>query len=146
MKKLENKISDSTIDELVQLYYSLNNHVKSGDLPFQQRMDRAGELIDKSISEGVYFYRRTLYNSSPRSIAFNLEYGQKQKMLNLASNDYLNFSQNPQVIEEGIIATRKYGIGTGSVPMLSGTLNIHRQLEERLATFLGYEVSLYQAW
>lgn len=47
------------------------------------------------------------------------------EMINLASNDYLNLTKHPSVIAAGVGALTKYGAGTGSVPLLGGTLDFH---------------------
>ena len=59
-----------------------------------------------------------------------------------SSNDYLGLSNHPLVKEEAIKAISKYGIGTCSSPALSGTLDIHKKLEEELAAFKGAEASM----
>lgn len=59
-----------------------------------------------------------------------------------SSNDYLGLSNHPFVKEEAIKAISKYGIGTCSSPALSGTLDIHKKLEEELAAFKGTEASM----
>ncbi|HTZ54491.1 MAG TPA: glycine C-acetyltransferase [Candidatus Acidoferrum sp.] len=60
----------------------------------------------------------------------------------LSSNNYLGLSDQPEVIEAGIEGLRKYGAGTASVRFICGTFDIHRTLEERIASFLGTQASL----
>lgn len=65
--------------------------------------------------------------------------GREREMINLASNNYLGLTTHPKVVEAGIRAYEKYGAGAGSVPLLGGTLTLHRELEERLAAMKGCE-------
>ena len=62
--------------------------------------------------------------------------------LNFCANDYLNLAQHPKVQEQGIYAIRHYGCSSASSRLLSGHLELHQQLEERLAAWSGYEAAL----
>jgi glycine C-acetyltransferase len=57
----------------------------------------------------------------------------------LASNNYLGLASHPRIKEAAIRGIREYGYGVSSVRFLCGTLTIHRQLEEKIAGFLGTE-------
>src|SRR6185437_13784930 len=58
-------------------------------------------------------------------------------MLMLSSYDYLGLIGDPRVDEEAVEAVRKYGTGTGGVRMLTGTVDLHHQMEKELAAFKG---------
>lgn len=60
----------------------------------------------------------------------------------LSSNNYLGLADNPTVVNAGIEGLKKYGAGTASVRFICGTFDIHRSLEEKIASFLGTESSL----
>lgn len=60
----------------------------------------------------------------------------------LCANNYLGLADHPEVIEAGIQGLRDYGAGTASVRFICGTLVCHRQLERRIADFVGTESSL----
>ena len=62
--------------------------------------------------------------------------------LNFCANDYLNLAQHPKVQEQAIYAIRHYGCSSASSRLLSGHLELHQQLEERLAAWSGYEAAL----
>ncbi|MBI4218207.1 MAG: aminotransferase class I/II-fold pyridoxal phosphate-dependent enzyme, partial [Elusimicrobia bacterium] len=64
------------------------------------------------------------------------------KLLNFSSNDYLGYSHHPQVLRAAQAALRRYGAGGRSSRLISGSLEIHRELEEKLAKFKGTESSL----
>src|SRR5437870_5442545 len=57
----------------------------------------------------------------------------------LASNNYLGLASDPRIKEAAIRGVRDYGYGVSSVRFLCGTLTVHRQLEEKIAEFLGME-------
>src|SRR5437016_508621 len=57
----------------------------------------------------------------------------------LASNNYLGLASDPRIKEAAIRGVRDYGYGVSSVRFLCGTLTVHRQLEEKIASFLGTE-------
>ncbi|MCX6625288.1 MAG: glycine C-acetyltransferase [Acidobacteria bacterium] len=58
-----------------------------------------------------------------------------KEVINLASNNYLGLANHPKLIEAAISATRKYGAGTGAVRTISGTMDLHMELERRIAKF-----------
>jgi glycine C-acetyltransferase len=62
-----------------------------------------------------------------------------REVINLASNNYLGLTTHPKLREAAIEATRKYGVGSGAVRTISGTMLIHMQLEERIARFKSVE-------
>ncbi len=69
-----------------------------------------------------------------------------RKLLNLCANNYLGLSSHPAVIEAAHAALRSHGYGLSSVRFICGTQDLHKQLESRLARFLGTEdVILYAA-
>src|SRR6185436_5004509 len=56
-------------------------------------------------------------------------------VVNLSSNNYLGLTTHPRLRERAVDATRKYGVGTGSVRTIAGTMDVHMELERRLADF-----------
>jgi glycine C-acetyltransferase len=60
----------------------------------------------------------------------------------VSSNNYLGLADHPDVVASGIEGLRRYGAGTASVRAICGTFEIHRQLEEKLAEFCGFEAAL----
>ena len=58
-----------------------------------------------------------------------------REVINLASNNYLGLTTHPKLREAALEATRKYGVGSGAVRTISGTMSLHMQLEERIARF-----------
>ncbi|MCI4354342.1 MAG: aminotransferase class I/II-fold pyridoxal phosphate-dependent enzyme [Thermoplasmata archaeon] len=69
-----------------------------------------------------------------------------KKVLMFCSNNYLGLSNHPKVKEAAIAAIRTHGAGSGSVRPIAGTMDLHMELERRLARFKGAEASLvYQS-
>lgn len=60
----------------------------------------------------------------------------------LCSNNYLGLADKPEIIEAGISALEKYGAGAASVRFICGTYDIHRNLESKIADFLGTKAAL----
>lgn len=58
-----------------------------------------------------------------------------KEVINLSSNNYLGFANDPRLKEAAIKATEKYGAGAGAVRSIVGTLDIHEELEHKLAKF-----------
>lgn len=69
-----------------------------------------------------------------------------REFVNLSSNNYLGLANDDRLKEAAIRATKLYGTGSGAVRSINGTLQIHVELEERLAQFKGAEaVITYQS-
>ncbi|QZY55429.1 glycine C-acetyltransferase [Crassaminicella profunda] len=58
-----------------------------------------------------------------------------KELINLSSNNYLGLATHERLIEATMKATKKYGVGAGAVRTINGTLDIHIELEEKLAAF-----------
>jgi len=63
-------------------------------------------------------------------------------VINLASNNYLGLATHPKIIDAAVRATEELGVGSGAVRTIAGTLQIHQELEERLALFKQTEAAL----
>ncbi|MBA3043535.1 glycine C-acetyltransferase [archaeon] len=75
--------------------------------------------------------------SAPKSVV------DEKEVLMLCSNNYLNLSNHPKLKDAAIKATEKYGAGSGSVRPIAGTMDIHMELEEKIAKFKKTEASLF---
>jgi glycine C-acetyltransferase len=60
-------------------------------------------------------------------------------VVNLSSNNYLGLTTHPKLREAALEAVRTYGVGSGSVRTIAGTMEMHMELERRLATFKNVE-------
>jgi glycine C-acetyltransferase len=84
--------------------------------------------------------KRLRYLRSPMDARVQME--GKGDIIILSSNNYLGLASNPEVIRAGQEALERYGAGTASVRFICGTFSIHRELEQKLAAFMGTEASL----
>jgi len=74
--------------------------------------------------------------STPHSVVDGKE------VIMLCSNNYLNLSNHPRLIQSAVDAAKKYGAGSGSVRAIAGTMDLHMEVEKRLAKFKRTESSL----
>ncbi len=80
--------------------------------------------------QGLYKHVRTLESPSGPEIIVD-----GKKVLNFCSNNYLGFTNNPVLKKAAIRAIEKYGVGTGAVRTIAGTMVLHLELEKKLAEF-----------
>ena len=96
------------------------------------RARRVFELMGRACEAGVYPYQLPLQTRSGPWVK-----AEGRDMLMLSSYDYLGLIGDPRIDEAAIEAIRKYGTGTGGVRMLTGTLDIHHEMEREVAEFKG---------
>jgi len=92
--------------------------------------DQIQQLKDK----GTHFKLRVLEDEQEPVCTFD-----GKKVINLASNNYLGLTTHPKLREAALAATKKYGVGSGAVRTIAGTMKIHMQLEEKIARFKNVE-------
>ena len=92
--------------------------------------DQMNELRQK----GTHFALRVLEEPQMPECVFD-----GKRVINLASNNYLGLTTHPKLREAAIAATKKYGVGSGAVRTVSGTMSIHMELEEKIARFKNTE-------
>ena len=90
--------------------------------------------LDELKQRGTYFHLRVLEDMQNPVCTYD-----GKKVINLASNNYLGLTSHPKLIEAAIDATRKYGVGSGAVRTIAGTMRIHMELEEKIARFKNVE-------
>ena len=86
---------------------------------------------------GLYNRIRTL--SSPQGAWLVVD---GKRALNFCSNNYLGLANHPRLIKAAQTAVEKYGVGPGAVRTIAGTMNLHLDLEKRLADFKGVEAAI----
>jgi glycine C-acetyltransferase len=85
-------------------------------------------------------YKRLRHLTTPMAPEVHME--EAGDVIVLSSNNYLGLADNPEVVAAGKHGLDKYGAGTASVRFICGTFDIHRVLEERIASFLGTQAAL----
>ena len=98
------------------------------------------EFTETLFSQGFHHWHRILTSPSERRVKILDRYtNTEREMVMMASNNYLGLTTHPRVKEAARRALEKFGIGAGSVPLLGGTLDLHRELEQKLAEMKGCE-------
>jgi glycine C-acetyltransferase len=92
------------------------------------------DQLEQWRAEGTYQRLRILETASAAEARFD-----GKQVINLASNNYLGLTTHPKLREAALEAIRKFGVGSGAVRTISGTMSIHMQLEERIAAFKNVE-------
>ncbi|WP_423599777.1 glycine C-acetyltransferase [Roseateles sp. MS654] len=88
-------------------------------------------------------YKRERIITSPQGAIVHTDDG--REVINLCANNYLGLSAHPRVLEAAHDALRTHGYGLSSVRFICGTQDIHKELEQRLARFLGTEDTILYA-
>jgi glycine C-acetyltransferase len=97
------------------------------------RSDPLGFLtteLDTLKQQGLYRKLRVLEGEQKPKSTFD-----HRQVVNLSSNNYLGLTTHPLLRERALEATRTLGVGSGSVRSIAGTMDIHMELERRLADF-----------
>jgi glycine C-acetyltransferase len=90
--------------------------------------------LDDFRQRGTHFKLRILEDEQAPVCTYD-----GKRVINLASNNYLGLCNHPKLREAAIAATQKYGVGSGAVRTIAGTMRIHMELEEKIAAFKGVE-------
>ena len=88
----------------------------------------------RAMAMGIYPYFREIQSDQDTEVMIS-----GKKVLMFGSNAYLGLTNHPKVKEAAIEAVKKYGTGCAGSRFLNGTLDLHIQLEKRLAEFVGKE-------
>ncbi len=88
-------------------------------------------------SLGIYPYFRKIESEQDTEVVIN-----GKKVLMFGSNSYLGLTNHPKIKEAAIEATKKYGTGCAGSRFLNGTLDIHVELENKLAEFVGKDEAM----
>lgn len=97
--------------------------------------------LDEIRQAGLYKKERTI--TSPQGAAIHTT--EAGEVLNFCANNYLGLSSHPDLIEAAIQTIRQRGFGLSSVRFICGTQDIHRELEKRIAEFVGAEDAILYA-
>jgi glycine C-acetyltransferase len=93
--------------------------------------------ISRLANSGLYRSLKTVEPTTPGRVAIN----GKETIL-LCSNNYLGLADHPALIKATIDAVKRFGTGSGASRLVSGNLDLHEQLEKRIAAFKGTEAAI----
>jgi glycine C-acetyltransferase len=107
----------------------------------EDKMPRKLEWIEKELQglkdAGLYNRIRTL--GSPQGAWLIVD---GKRVLNFCSNNYLGLANHPRLLKAARQAADKYGVGPAAVRSIAGTMDLHLQLEQRMADFKGVEAAI----
>ncbi|MFM7629129.1 MAG: glycine C-acetyltransferase [Algoriphagus sp.] len=96
----------------------------------------------KAIQEAGLFKKERII-TSPQAAEITIAGG--KKVINFCANNYLGLSSHPKVIDAAKAAIDTHGFGMSSVRFICGTQDIHKELEQKISTFLGTEDTILYA-
>ncbi len=102
---------------------------------FQKAFDYS--LVDEYKAKGLYPYFRAIETGTDTEVFIN-----KKKMVMLGSNSYMGLTFNEKTIQGAIKGVKKHGTGCAGSRFLNGTLDLHEDLETKLARFMKKEAAL----
>jgi glycine C-acetyltransferase len=104
-------------------------------------MDKLQEYLKSELdalrAKGIFNRPRVLETEQKSTVIID-----GHEVITLSSNNYLGLTIHPRLREAAIKAIEKYGVGSGSVRTIAGTMTLHNELEEKLAQFKHTEASL----
>ena len=98
------------------------------------KLDWLNQELDGLKEQGLYNRIRTIGSAQGAWLTVD-----GRHVLNFCSNNYLGLANHPKIVEAAKEATNKYGVGPAAVRSIAGTMDLHVQLEQRLAKFKGAE-------
>ncbi|HKS79964.1 MAG TPA: glycine C-acetyltransferase [Candidatus Acidoferrales bacterium] len=88
------------------------------------------DALEDLKSKSLYFQLKVLEGEQKSVATFD-----GKEVINLSSNNYLGLTTHPKLRRSAIEATRKFGVGSGAVRTIAGTMKMHMDLEEQIARF-----------
>ena len=102
-----------------------------------ERLTWIHQELDSLKEAGLYNRIRTL--GSPQGAWLMVD---GKRVLNFCSNNYLGLANEPVLVKTAQEYTQKFGVGPAAVRSIAGTMDIHLELERRLAAFKGVEAAI----
>jgi glycine C-acetyltransferase len=93
--------------------------------------------LDALKAQGIFNRPRVLAGEQKATVVMD-----GREVITLSSNNYLGLTVHPRLREAAIRAIERYGVGTGAVRTIAGTMTIHEELDEKLARFKQTEAAL----
>lgn len=108
---------------------------------FDAARDQIQDTLDEIREAGLYKDERVI--TSQQSAEISVSTG--DEVVNFCANNYLGLANHPDLIEAAKDGVDKYGFGLASVRFICGTQDVHKELEQRIADFLGTEDTILYA-
>jgi glycine C-acetyltransferase len=133
----------SKIDALRHTLYETLLDPRLDQLSIDERVNIYNGWHTDMVARGIAYYnRQALDGCGTERTIFDPSTGSTTTMVNFASNDYLNMSQHPLVVEAAIQTLRHYGAGAGAACNASGQTKVKHDLEVEIANTLETEKAL----
>jgi glycine C-acetyltransferase len=119
---------------------SLADFVEISDKDLFAKTKLFWEFMEDIVQKGFDNYRVPLLSACKnRIVVFDKRIGKEKEMIMMGSCNYLGLATHPKVLKAAKEAIRKYGTGSGGAALLTGTYDVHRNLEIKLAQMKGCE-------
>ena len=105
-------------------------------------LSHISKTLEDIESDGLLKRERTIVSPQAGRITVELPDRSEKKVINLCANNYLGLANHPKLIEAAKSAMDDHGFGMASVRFICGTQDLHRELEQKLAKFLGKDDSI----
>ena len=102
-----------------------------------KRLDWIQEEINLLKESGLYNRIRTISSAQGPWLIVD-----GRRVLNFCSNDYLGLANHPEMVQRAKLYLDQYGVGPAAVRSIAGTLDLHLELEKRVAAFKGVEAAI----
>jgi len=100
--------------------------------------------LERIEADGLYKRERLITSKQAADIIVT-ENGEMREVINFCANNYLGLADHPDLIKASEAAVEEHGFGMASVRFICGTQAQHRELEQKIADWLGYEDSILYA-
>jgi glycine C-acetyltransferase len=108
-------------------------------MTFKTSETKYKDIIESIKEDGLYKDELLISSQQSADIEAAEPGGEPREVINFCANNYLGLANNPKLIEAGQKTLAKYGYGMSSVRFICGTLDIHKELEAKIAEFLGMD-------
>lgn len=105
-------------------------------------LDHISRTLDQIDADGLYKRERQIVSPQGARISVDHAGTRHERVVNLCANNYLGLADHPQLITAAKSAFDDHGFGMASVRFICGTQDLHRELEQALAKFLGKDDSI----
>lgn len=102
---------------------------------------RVSDTLKEIEEQGLYKHERQITSAQSAVVTIAGPDGPLDA-INMCANNYLGLADNEELCRASAETNERYGFGMASVRFICGTLDLHRQLERRIADFFGYEDSI----
>ncbi len=116
---------------------------EEGNSPDDTEIKRFNQWAEKAEKAGIYAFESARLHEQKENIDLKRETGETLSMINFSSYNYLGYAYHPEVKQASVEAVNRYGTGAASSPVISGTFALHKEVENELVRFMGFDSEKY---